>query len=177
MDKNTLSLRDKETMPVSSRPKFRETKSPYLMWEAAEFEHREKTKDWYWVVWILGISGAIASYMTGNYTFGTLLIIMTISVTILGSRRPEMTQVKMDEKSLIVNDKIYLYSKMESFNINREDYKLIIKRDSNVMPVLVVPLNPNIKAESLISFLSNFIKEDPELAEPFFEVLSEKLGL
>lgn len=177
MDKNTLSLRDKETMPVSSRPKFRETKNPYLMWEAVEFEYKEKTKDWYWVVWILGISGVVAAYMVGNYTFGFLLILITISVTLLGLRKPEMVQVKMNEKGLVIKEKAYPFSKMESFNINKEDYKLIIKRDSNVMPVLVVPLNPNIKTESLSNFLSNFIKLDEDLHEPFFEVLSEKLGL
>ncbi len=177
MDKNTLSLRDKGSMPTSSRPKFRETKNPYLMWEAPEYEYRPKTKDWYWIVWIVGLAGAVWSYFTGNTLFGLLLVLITIAVTILGLRIPEMIQVKMNEKGIMVKDKVYPFSKIESFNINENDYKLILKRNSDVLPVLVVPLNPNIKIESLVSFLENFVEFDEELDEHLFEIISEKLGI
>jgi len=56
------------------RPKF------LIEWDAHEYEHRERSPDWFWAVGIISVSVAVAAVIFGNIIFGILVIIAAFTL-------------------------------------------------------------------------------------------------
>jgi hypothetical protein len=148
-----------------------------MEWEAHEYEHKERTSDWFWVVGILSVSLAIASVIFGNIIFGVLILISAFTLTLFASRPPSTLQVQVDEKGISRGKIYYQYHTLKSFWIDTEHphKKIILRSEKMFMPLIIVPLGEEVDIEELHENLSLNLSEEFH-SLPFVEKILEYLG-
>lgn len=147
-----------------------------IEWDAHEYEHKERSADWYWAVGIVAVSGAIASVIFGNIIFAILLLLSIFSLTLFVNRPPAITHVTINEVGIQRGAVLYPYSTLRSFWIDdvSEHKKIILRSEKLLMPLIVVPLG-DMSPERIRNSL---LRELPEeyLTLPLLERALEYFG-
>ncbi|MBI1974561.1 MAG: hypothetical protein HYS51_01780 [Candidatus Zambryskibacteria bacterium] len=148
-----------------------------MEWDAHEYEHKERSTDWYWSVGIITIAVATVSVIFGNTIFAILILVSAFSLALFINREPDTLHIVVDESG-VVRDRIrYLYSTLKSFWIDTEHphKKIILRSEKLLMPLIIIPLNDDVDFDSLHDKLSQFLKEEFH-ALPFVERMLEYFG-
>ena len=154
-----------------ARPTFK------IEWDAHEYEHKERSPDWFWAVGIISVSVAIASVIFDNIIFGLLVIIGAFTLSLFAKRPPSTLHVVVDEKGITRGKIRYPHSTLASFWIDTEHphKKIILKSEKMFMPLIIVPLGDGVDVEELHDkLLISLHEEFHDL--PFVEKLLEYLG-
>jgi len=148
-----------------------------IEWDAHEYEHKERSSDWFWAVGIVSVSIAIAATIFGNIIFGILVLIAAFTLALYAKRPPSTLHVAIDEKGIIRGKVRYPYQTLQSFWIDTEHphKKIILRSEKLLMPLIVVPLGENIDEDKLHEKLSIFLNEEFH-SLPLVERLLEFLG-
>ena len=154
------------------------TKAPFrLEWDAHEYEHKERSPDWFWAVGIVSVSVAVAAVIFGNIIFGIFILTAVFALALFINRPPENVRVVVDEKG-ITKDRIhYPYSTLQSFWIDVEHShpKILLSSDKIFLPLIIIPLGSDVDPEKLSELLSQSLAEKYH-SLPFVEKLIEYLG-
>ena len=148
-----------------------------IEWQAHEYEHKERSPDWFWAVGIISVSIAIASIIFGNIIFAILVLIGAFSLSLFANRPPSSLHVAIDEKGVTRGKVFYPYPTLKSFWIDTEHphKKIILRSEKVFMPLIVVPLGEATDAEQIHENLSQFLPEEFH-SLPFAEKILEYLG-
>jgi hypothetical protein len=145
-----------------------------VVWQAPEYTYTEKNPDWFWVVGILSLAIAITAIILGNVLFGVFIIIAAISVSIHAIRRPRIINYALTEKGVLIDKDVYLYNTLESFWVDEDEQKLIIRSRKVFMPYLVLPLLDG-DTEDLQNVLIEYLDEE-EMQKPFIQKMMDHIG-
>lgn len=145
-----------------------------INWSALEFEYKEKSADWFWAVWIIGLGLAVLSVFLDNLLFAILIILGAFTLSLQSVKKPRTIDFEVNEDGIIIDKKLYLYNTLESFWVIGKEKKAIIKSKKLVVPFLILPLE-NIDPKYLREYLIKHIKEE-EMSEPIAHIIMEKLG-
>lgn len=148
-----------------------------ISWKALEYKKKEKTADWYWAVIIIAISMTAISFILHNILFGIILIIATIIVFIFSTRDPEMIEISIDKRGVIVNKEKYPFATLEAFwmDISEDDnHKILFRSKKIFMPLIAIPLEEYHHMD-IRDLLLEFLPEK-EMHEPLSQKIMEKLG-
>ncbi|OHA89571.1 MAG: hypothetical protein A3C70_02325 [Candidatus Zambryskibacteria bacterium RIFCSPHIGHO2_02_FULL_43_14] len=148
-----------------------------IEWDAHEYEHKERSPDWFWAVGIIAVSIAIAAIIFGNIILGILILIGAFALSLFASRPPDTLHIIIDEKGITKGKIRYPYSTLESFWIDIEHpHKKIILRSGKIfMPLIIIPLGDEADTEQLHEKLLHSMPEEFH-SLPFVERLLEYLG-
>ena len=150
---------------MAKKIKKRELYPPF-QWNALEYEYFPKSADWFWMIIILTLSIAIASFILGNFLFGVLILVSGFSIILFGLRKPQNVVFSITGRGVQIDDKLYPYNTLESFWIyyNPPVQKQITLKSKKIfMPSIQIPLgdaDPNIARNFLLKFMQE--KEHPE---------------
>lgn len=147
-----------------------------IEWDAHEYEHKERSSDWFWAVGIISISIAIAAVIFGNIILAILVLISVFALTLFINRPPENVHVVVTEKGITRNRIHYSYSTLESYWLDTDHphSKIILCSEKTFMPLIVVPLG-KADAPKLDALLSEFLPERYH-SLPLVEKILEYLG-
>ena len=153
------------------RPSFK------IEWDAHEYEHKERSSDWFWTVGIISISTAVASVIFGNIIFAILVVISAFALSLFANRPPSTLHVVVDEKGITRDKFAYPYSSLKSFWIDFEHphKKIILRSEKLFMPLIIVPLGEEVDIEELHENLSQMLSEEFHRL-PFIERVLEYAG-
>jgi len=100
-----------------------------IVWETYEYEHSEKTADWFWALGIVAVAGAIGSYLLGNILLAVLIVIGGFTMALLAARHPDEWICDLSSRGLKINKTLYPFSTIESFWVedDGETGKIILK--------------------------------------------------
>lgn len=155
-----------------------------IKWQAFEHQHRHRSVDWYWVVWILAVGVAITAYLFNNLLFGILILLSAFNISIFASKKPLLINFLISERGISTNDKLIPYSDLESFwittgpNPPKADgqSKILFKAKKKLSPYIVIPLpDNNIDTDEIKEYLLKHLKETKH-SEPLSQIIIEKLG-
>ena len=148
-----------------------------IEWDAHEYEHKERSSDWFWAVGIVSISVAIASVILGNIIFAILVLVSVFALSIFANRPPSTLHVVVDDKGITRGKVRYPYQTLQSFWIDTDHphKKIILRSDKLLMPLIIVPLNDEIDEGQLREKLSKVLSEEFHNL-PFVERILEYLG-
>lgn len=144
-----------------------------LEWQAFEYPYQPKTADWFWAVWIIAVGIAVTSYLFNNLLFGVFVLLSAFSISLFGSRRPDLLIFRLSEKGIGIRNKLIPFSSLKSFWI--ENDKIIFQAENKIVPFIIVPLNEEIDNEQLREYLLKHL-EEKEHHEPILQKIVEKLG-
>jgi len=151
---------------------------PFKMeWDAHEYEHKERSSDWFWAVGILSVAIAVASVIFGNIIFGILVLIGAFTLSLFASRPPSALHIIVDDKGITRGRVRYPYRTLQSFWIDTDHphKKIIMRSEKMLMPLIIVPLGDEVDVNQLHENLSKFLTEEFHDL-PFIEKLLEYLG-
>ena len=150
-----------------------------ISWRAHEFIHKPKTSDWYWAVGIVTIGAAVAAVFFGNIVFALLLIIASLALLLHANVKPRLLEYHLTSRGLIINNELYPIATIESFWVDEYDNgvsRLIVKSNKKIMPLIVVPLVPEVKPDEVRYFFFQHVVDEVEHHEPVSHQIMEHLG-
>jgi hypothetical protein len=150
-----------------------------LSWEALEYEHKEKGRDWYWAIGIITFSTAVIAAMLGNYVFSLVLIVSGFALGVASSRKPKIVSFELKKTGISIEGKFMPYGSIKSFwvenNIHHDGIsKLIFKPRHGNAHLIVIPIE-DVHPEDVRDYLIDMLLEE-ELSEPFLQKVAEYFG-
>ena len=149
-----------------------------LEWSAHEYEHIEKTTEWYWALGLVAVAGAIAALLANNVLFALLILIGAFVLALLASRPPRIVHFSISQRGVRIDDDLHPYNSLKSFAVHEisSDHvpKLIIETSRMIAPHLVIPLE-GVHADDVHKYLARFIPEEDHV-EPLSHRIMEWLG-
>jgi hypothetical protein len=148
-----------------------------ITWEAPEHQHIEKTVDWFWVVGLLTIAGAAASFIFGNILFGLVIIFGALAIVVHSLRDPRMIPFAITARGVRIDGDLYPYTSLSGYAIdeeNRHGPQLLLKSRKLFTPLLILPI-PEDYMDEIEDIISLRLPEE-ELEEPFSHQLLEFFG-
>ncbi len=139
-----------------------ENKSETIEWSAPEFEYREKTVDWFWIVGIATVTLIALAVIFKNMLWGILAAVGGFSIALYGAKKPATVKFKIGPKGILVGDRMFDYENLESFWINYDPpqkKELIIKSQKTFMPHVKIMLK-NEDPEKIRDYLLQFLDEE-----------------
>lgn len=150
-----------------------------IEWEALEHHHDPKNGDWFWVLGILTISGAIASVVFENLLLALVILFGGAIVGILANRPPKMVIYSINQRGVKIDNSFYPFTTLEHYFIDHHPMigqQLLIKSQKMFMPLLILPLPEDDEdIEAIESIISERIPEE-HLEEPFVNQILEFFG-
>lgn len=136
-----------------------------VSWQAPEYEHFEKSPDWYWAVAIISLGFLTLAYILGNFILGGLIFLLGFVIMLLGAKRPKIIKFSIDYRGIGINNRLYLYEHLKYFWLNYDPPKekeLIVVSKKLFIPRIHIHLaenDPNKIREFLIRFLEEKYEE------------------
>ena len=171
----TIDSMDPETRELKVRLAQLE-KMPTLEWQTFEYDHNEKSSDWFWVVGILGGIGIILAILFKDFLFAIVLLLGTFTVLMYGARKPELITVSISTKGIRAKNDLFPFKNLLGFALQdiEEPYKLMIHSNRPFLPHIIIPLDgidPKLIRERL-----SVVLEEEQFEETFIDLLVERLG-
>lgn len=138
----------------------------YISWQAPEYLHFEKTRNWTITLFAIGAAFAIMAIAAGNYFGAVLAALATFVVYLFGHRPPQSIAHKITPLGIETNGRIYLFDELQSFWIlyHPPVKELILHSKKAFMPLIHLQLeytDPNEIREILLEFLPEKEEEEP----------------
>jgi hypothetical protein len=169
---------DEETkIPVQSvRPNRSANELPTLEWQAFEYDYKEKTNDWFWVVGVGGFIAIILAIIFKNFLFAIVLLLGTFVTMMYGARKPELITFAIGAKGVTIKNDLYPYKNLIGYGlkVGEGPDKLMLHIDRLFLPHLILPIE-DIDAELIRERLGKFLPEE-EFEESPIDLFIEYLG-
>ncbi len=147
-------------------------------WDTYEYEHREKSTDWYWALGILVVVGATIAFISKNLLFGFLILMGGFMVGLFASKKNDPLSVEVSMRGVVINGRPMNFTDIKAFWMYRNPFgirKLVLKTNRNLAPMISLPLPDDMRAAELREFLLEHVPEQ-ELQESFVDLLLERIG-
>ncbi len=145
-----------------------------LEWEDFEHAHQEKHPDWFWIVGIVSATIAILSIIAGNMLFAVIIIIASFTGAIHAKHHPRLIKFELNPRGIVIDSILYPYINLDSFWVNDDENKVLIKSKKLLMPYILLHLG-DIYPEDARDYLLQHLTEE-EHHEPLLQKLLEWLG-
>lgn len=159
-------------------PKSASTARQPIEWRAHEYVHFEKSQDWYWILGLVAVAGAVAAILFNNVLFALLILIAAFVVALFAGRKPDIVSFSLTQRGVRINDTLYPFSNLKSFGIVERSSnhipKLILEPKGHLAMHIYIPLE-NVDVDHVHDFLLDFVFED-EHEEPLIHHFMEWLG-
>ncbi len=161
-----------------------------LEWQAPEFEHWEKPRVWYLVLYFIGTIIFTSALWQSNFLFAIFTIIAMVTITFHARRSPRQLSMRLSDEALTIDmfhqgssaassSKVYLYEQFSGFATRRVDgledglSELVLQRKHRLGNYLRI-LYPTKRTQDVRHFLNNHLPEieyEDTLSDHFFRWL------
>jgi len=153
-----------------------------IVWQAPEYEEKERSGDWFWALGIVIITMALAAIIFKNYFFAALIVLSGALLWSFAVRKPEIIDYALDEKGLRIKTRLYTYESIKSFWVQSGEHEgvhlkpvLFIHSERFFLPIISV----SIREEHAFAIRENFLEKkipEEEMREHLSEKIMEALG-
>jgi len=147
-----------------------------ISWQAYEYEHREKTSDWFWTVGIITVAISIVSLILGDILFALFILIAGFALALYATRHPQVINATVTEKSIRVNNTIFPFSEIKAFCVATEmrHPSIVLTLKKPIMPHVIIPLG-DADIDAVDELLSSKL-EEMSYTEPLFHKIFDAFG-
>ncbi|MEK7209045.1 MAG: hypothetical protein AAB677_02190 [Patescibacteria group bacterium] len=145
-------------------------------WETLEYEHYEKSPNWFWAIGLGGAMLILVAILMKNFLLAILLLLATFALILHGGKRPDKITVAIGRQGVQVRHLLYPFKTLRSFWVH--DHlpikKITLRSDKAFMPHLHLPLGDEVDHEEVRLFLLEHLPEEhhePTLIDALVEYL------
>ena|SRR3989338_8722394 len=135
--------------------------SHQIEWATYEYEHHEKTPDWYWALGVIALGLIVVAFIFKNFLFAIIIIIGAFTMALYASRRPEIVNITLSPRGVKIKNRMFPYQNIKSFWIEYDppyQKELIIEADRLALPKISVDME-DVDPLLVRNFLKQFIRE------------------
>lgn len=150
-----------------------------IEWYSFDHPPHQKTNDWYWILGIVALAGAVLSFYFGNILFGIFVIVGALAVGLISARKPKEVRVAVTHRGIIMGNYEYPYSSYKSFWIEDDHLhgaRILLHPVSTFLPLLSIPVSDEVNLEELRDTINDYLDEQ-FLRESAIHRLFDKLGI
>lgn len=135
-------------------------------WEGREYEPNPRSADWYWVLGIVAVAGAIVAILFGAFLIAILIIAAAAAVALHARKEPPVHTFRLTDQGLFIGPDLHPFDRMVSFSM-LEDIDgelppiLSLRNETWHSPHLHIPLD-GADADLVYAYLLAHVDEDPE---------------
>ena len=148
-----------------------------IEWSAPEYNHKERSNDWFWGVGLIAIVSCGVAIWIHNYLFAIFILISGASIALFNIRHPKEVEFSISTDGLSIGKTMYEWKSIQGFNIkkDKESAKLIIKTSKYFLPIytIVIPIDLTSQIREELSKVT----ENIEINESPSMIFAEKIGL
>lgn len=147
-----------------------------LRWQAPEYNHYQRSADWFWAVGIITISIAVLAFVFKNQLFGILILLSAGILVFYAIRTPQDVEYEINHRGIVVGRDLHPYLTLESFWIETRggEPKIILRSKKAVSPYIIIPIHED-SVDEISAVLHQFL-EEKEMTEPASHKIMEYLG-
>ena len=148
-----------------------------IEWEALEHHHEPKNSDWFWILGILTLSGAVTSLLLKNTLLSIIILLGGAVMAVIAVRPPKTVEYAITPRGVRIESTFYPYTSLEAYCIEEHPiigHQLLIRSQKMFMPLLIFPL-PEEHVEEIEDIVAERLPED-QIEEPFANKLLEFFG-
>ena len=144
----------------------KEIPSSYMSWEAPEYLHFEKTRNWTLTLFAGGLAIVTILIAMSNYSGAIVIALAIFVVYLLGHRVPKYQDHKITPIGVEVDGRLFPFDELQSFWLlyHPPVKELILHSKKSVMPLIHLQLDyadPNKVRDILLEFLPEKEEEEP----------------
>lgn len=148
----------------------------FFEWHALEYEHRERSHDWFWAVGIIAVGGAVLAILFNDILFALVIAVAAVAIVLHAVRKPGELICSIDDRGVLVNATLYPYRTLESFCIHEHKpvNELVLTSQKLFMPHIHVPLADDMNPDSVRDILLDYLPEEevmPSVSEKVMELV------
>ncbi len=148
--------------------------SSKIEWRGYDRVAQNNGPDWYWAVSIIALSIMVTSIVLNNLLFAILVVISTIALFLRTLQKPRLISYALTNRGLWTNKEFQPFTTFESFFVEEQEPKLILKAKGLITPLSTIPLEDT-DPQIIREFLAEFLPE-VEQHEPISKRIMEYLG-
>ena len=151
-----------------------------ISWSVPEYSEHKRSKRWYMIAITILSLLLIYSFLTANFLFAIILIIVGITMTIQDRQKTPEVIFSISDDGITLGEKLYSFSTFKNFWMYydpEENKMLFLEFKNSIKPRLAVPLlnkNPLRVRSILLRYLTEDIEKENE---PVSEQLTRLLKL
>lgn len=147
-----------------------------IQWKAFEYNHREKSSDWFWAVGIIAFSVATAAIIFNNIIFGIFIILSAFTLCLFAARKPLLINIELNSKGIVVDKRMYPYQTLDKFCVSQGSHGdvIILKSKKAILPYVTIPAD-QVDPQEIKEYLSRYLDEE-EMVLPLTDAITEYLG-
>lgn len=136
-----------------------------ITWHNQEYEHREKSPDWFWAVGIITVSAFIIAILFNNYILSILILLGGLCMILFGNKEPEHFRFEINGAGVLIDNVLYPFGTLHSFWVENGDHLgvpsvLLIRSSKPLVPLIHIPLIWDIDPEIVRAHLLEHIPEE-----------------
>lgn len=146
--------------------------TPQLEWEVDEYPAHQRSRVWYIIASVLGVSLIIYAVATANFLFAVIILMVGVITLISSFVPPDRVPVIITNTGVVVSDMYYDFQAIRDFSIVYDPphiKNLYFEFHSPWQPLLTVPLediDPNQVREFLLPYcLENLHRVEENLTD------------
>lgn len=148
----------------------------FFAWKALEYEHRERSHDWFWAVGIVAVGGAILAILFNDLLFAVVIVVAAVAIILHVLRHPSELSCEIQDKGILINTTLYPYRTLESFWIHehKATKELVLTSQKLFMPHIHVPLADDMNPDAVRDILLDYLPENevmPSVSEKVMELV------
>jgi len=149
-----------------------------IEWTIPEYEHREKSPDWFWAIGLIALVGVVLSVVFGNLLLAVLIFMSGLLLILFSNKQPGMITIEISEIGIKVMNTLFPYQNIKSFWIvtrGNGTARLLLHVDRLFNPIMSISIHEDIPLEELRDVIMEKVAEQ-EMEEPVGDRVSEVLG-
>ncbi|TAL49831.1 hypothetical protein EPN81_04520 [Patescibacteria group bacterium] len=146
--------------------------SPQLEWEVDEYPAHDRSKRWYIIAAVLGVSLIVYAVATANFLFAVIILMIGVITLLTSFVPPDRVPVVITNTGVVVSDMYYDFQAIKDFSIAYDPphvKNLYFEFHSPWHPLLTVPLedtDPNEVRDLLLPYcLENLQRVEENLTD------------
>ncbi|MEI8061806.1 MAG: hypothetical protein WCG97_00715 [bacterium] len=151
-----------------------------ITWHTHEYEHREKSRDWFLAVGIITVSAFVIAILFNNYILSILIVVGGTCLILFGNKEPKHLRFEINGAGVLIDKILYPFGTLHSFWVENNDHlelpsKLFVRSKKTFVPLINIPLIWEIDPEDVRAHLLAHLPEE-EHHESFSHHIMEYLG-
>ena len=150
-----------------------------ILWETLDEIKGDKSSDWFWIIGIVAIAGAVLAIFFNNILLGLIILLSAFASFMFVNTPAKLEVYELNNRGIRIGGELYPYSSLESFFVVDEDGferdRILIKSRKLFMPLLVIPLGDEVEVDDTRDFLLEYLEEE-EMTEPLSYYIMNMLG-
>lgn len=135
-----------------------------IEWHDYSHHYVEHGADWFWILGIVSIGGAVLAFFFGNVLFGIFILLAGLVLGLLAKNKPEVVRSFVTPRGITVGSMHFPFTNFHSFWIETDHMhgtRILLHPVSTMLPLTTIMVEENVDHALLADILNDYLDQVP----------------